>query len=80
MVEKTNKWSGVEARLLFDSGHPKMVWWRFIRPVVTQVFDRLILKLGFLDGVQGIVFCVYQGYSVFMRYAKLWEMQRKTPH
>lgn len=77
MVAKTNKWSEVEARLLLESGHPPMVWWRFIRPVSTEVFDRLILKLGFLDGVQGIIFSIYQGYSKFMTYAKLWEMQRK---
>lgn len=75
MVTKTNKWSEVEARLLLDSGHPKMAWWRFLRPVATEIFDRLVLKLGFLDGVQGIIFSIYQGYSVFMRYAKLWEMQ-----
>lgn len=78
MVEKTNKWSEVEARLLLKSNHPPMVWWRFIRPVISEVFDRLILKLGFLDGVQGIIFSVYQGYSVFMRYAKLWEMQHRN--
>lgn len=78
MVTKTNKWSEVEARLLLDSGHPKMAWWRFLRPVATEIFDRLVLKLGFLDGVQGIIFSIYQGYSVFMRYAKLWEMQRSS--
>lgn len=78
MVQKTNKWSEIEAKLLFDTKHPKMTWWRFIRPVVSEVFDRLIVKLGFLDGIPGIIFSVYQGYSVFMRYAKLWEMQLET--
>ena len=77
MVAKTNKWSEIEARLLLGSGHPKMAWWRFIRPVLSEVFDRLILKLGFLDGVEGIIFSLYQGYSRFMTYAKLWEMQQK---
>lgn len=77
MVEKTNKWSEIEAKLLLDSGHPPMAWWRFVRPVISEVIDRLIIKLGFLDGVKGIIFSVYQGYSVFMRYAKLWEMQKK---
>lgn len=76
MVSKTNKWSGIEAKLLLDSGHPPMAWWRFIRPVVSEVFDRLIFKLGFLDGVEGIIFSVYQGYSRFATYAKLWEMQQ----
>lgn len=75
MVAKTNAWSEIEARLLFESGHPKMTWWRFFRPVLSEVFDRLILKLGFLDGVPGIIFSIYQGWSRFVTYAKLWELQ-----
>lgn len=78
MVKKTNKWSEIEARLLYEDGHPKMQWWRFFRPVISEVFDRLILKLGFLDGVKGIIFSIYQGYSRFMTYAKLWEMQQDS--
>ncbi|MBI4058842.1 glycosyltransferase family 2 protein [Candidatus Microgenomates bacterium] len=77
MIKKTNKWSEIEAKLLYDSGHPKMTWWRFVRPVVSEVWGRLILKLGFLDGTAGIIFSFYQGYSVFARYAKLWEMQQQ---
>ena len=30
MVEKTNRWSDIEARLMFDAGHPKMNILRFI--------------------------------------------------
>lgn len=77
MVSKTNRWSEIEARLLFDSSHPKMTWWRFFRPVFTEIFDRLILKLGFLDGVPGVIFSIYQGWSRFVTYVKLWEMQRR---
>ncbi len=77
MVKKTNNWSEIEARLLLESGHPKMTWWRFFRPVIGEIFDRLVLKLGFLDGVPGVVFSIYQGWSRFITYAKLWEMQRR---
>lgn len=76
MVEKTNKWSEIEARLLFRAGHPRMSWWRFVRVVATEVFDRLILKRGFLDGIEGIIFSLYQGWSKFATYGKLWEMQK----
>lgn len=77
MIEKTNRWSEIEARLLFEAGHPKMSWWRFCRVILSEIFDRLIVKRGFLDGVEGVVFSIYQGWSKFVTYTKLWEMQGK---
>ena len=35
-----------------------------------------ILKLGFLDGFQGFLLAVFSGYYVFIKYAKLWELQK----
>ena len=77
MVEKTNKWSEVEAKLLFDSGHPKMSWWRFWRIMFTELMYRLVSLRGFMDGTTGIIYAIYQMWSKFLTYAKLWEMQRK---
>jgi hypothetical protein len=75
MVEKTNKWSEIEAKLLLESGHPKMVWWRFFRIMATEMWHRLIRLRGFLDGTEGVVYATYQMWSKFVTYGKLWEMQ-----
>lgn len=75
MVEKTNEWSEIEARLLFESGHPKMSWWRFFRIMATELWLRLIAKKGFLDGIEGIIYAIYQMWSRFITYGKLWELQ-----
>ncbi len=75
MVEKTNIWSDTEAELLFDSGHPKMVWWRFIRIMASELWLRLFKLKGFKDGPEGIIYAFYQMYSRFITYAKLWELQ-----
>jgi glycosyltransferase involved in cell wall biosynthesis len=39
--------------------------WRFIRMYV--------LRHGFLDGKHGLVLCTFAAFSVFAKYAKLWE-------
>ena len=78
MVEKTNKWSLVEAQLLLDSDHPTMSWWRFIRVILTEVWYRLIRLRGYKDGVEGFIYSIYQAWSKFITYAKLWELQRKV--
>lgn len=75
MVEKTNEWSEIEARLLFESGHPKMVWWRFFSVAAREFWYRAIKEKGFLDGAVGVIEIIYQMYSRMITYAKLWEMQ-----
>lgn len=77
MIEKTNRWSVIEARLLYKSSHPQMSWWRFTRVMATELWYRLVVKAGFLDGTAGIIYAIYQMWSKFVTYGKLWEMQRK---
>lgn len=77
MVEKTNKWSEIEARLLFEAHHPQMAWWRFVRIILTEIWYRLIVMRGFMDGSVGVIYSFYQSWSRFLTYAKLWEMQLK---
>jgi glycosyltransferase involved in cell wall biosynthesis len=78
MVEKTNEWSEIEAKLLYNSGHPQMVWWRFFSVATREFWYRGIIKLGFLDGVTGIIEIIYQMFSRMVTYAKLWELQLKS--
>ena len=77
MVEKTNKWSEVEAKLLYESGHPKMNIFRFFSAGFREAWFRGVVKLGFLDGTVGIIEIVYQTFSRLITYSKLWELQTK---
>jgi glycosyltransferase involved in cell wall biosynthesis len=42
-----------------------------------RFFKSYVLKLGFLDGFPGLVISVLNGYSIFVRYAKLREIWKK---
>jgi hypothetical protein len=46
--------------------------WRFVRDY--------ILKLGFLDGVPGLIIVASTMYYVFMKHARLWELERMERH
>lgn len=78
MVEKTNAWSEIEAKLLYDSAHPKMNVLRFFSVAFREVWYRGIVKLGFLDGTVGIIEITYQTFSRLITYSKLWELQLKN--
>jgi glycosyltransferase involved in cell wall biosynthesis len=46
----------------------------FARPI-WRFFRTYILQLGFLDGGLGVVFCLLQAYSTYMKFAILWGWQ-----
>lgn len=45
-----------------------------VRPVTT-FFQRYLIRLGFLDGVQGFVISVMGAISTFLKYMRLYEIQ-----
>lgn len=77
MVVKTNEWSEYEAELRLKAEHPKMTAWRFYRVIITAFFGSYFQSGGWKNGTAGIVEATYQAYSMFITYAKLWELQSK---
>ncbi|MEM4230387.1 MAG: glycosyltransferase family 2 protein [Candidatus Pacearchaeota archaeon] len=77
MVSKTIEWSQIEAELRFNAHHPKMIWWRFPRVMLSAFYDSYIKQGGWKVGTIGIIESFYQAFSVFITYAKLWEIQEK---
>lgn len=77
MLEKTNKWSEYEAKLRFDANHPKMNILRFVRVIMTGFLKSYVKEKGYKNGTAGMIEAIYQGYSMFITYSKLWEMQNK---
>lgn len=47
-------------------------WWQFIR--------MYIIRLGFLDGIQGLLLALFSSAYVFTKYAKLWERNSTATH
>jgi glycosyltransferase involved in cell wall biosynthesis len=78
MLNKTIEWSSAEALLRFNSGHPKMTWWRFPRVMITAFINSYVGQGGYKAGVVGVIESVYQAFSMFITYAKLWELQNSN--
>lgn len=77
MLDKTNRWSDYEAELRFKAHHPHMSWWRFPRVMVPEFFRAYISQGGYKNGTEGVIESIYQAFSMFITYAKLWELQNK---
>ena len=76
MVKKTNQWSDVEAALRFTDHHPSMVWWRFFHVMARAFWNSYVREKGWKAGTMGLVESMYQAFSMFITYAKLWEKQQ----
>ncbi|MFH1832966.1 MAG: glycosyltransferase family 2 protein [Candidatus Levyibacteriota bacterium] len=77
MLEKTIEWSKTEAELRLKANHPKMTWWRFPRVMVSAFLNSYIRQGGWKVGTMGLVESIYQSFSIFITYARLWELQNR---
>lgn len=77
MLDKTMRWSKIEAELRFNANHPHMSWWRFFRVMWTAFSESYIKQKGYKAGTAGLIESIFQAYSIFITYARLWELQEK---
>ncbi len=78
MLNKTIQWSKIEAELRLHANHPRMSWWRFYRVMITAFYDSYIRQKGYKVGIAGLVESMFQAFSMFITYARLWELQNET--
>ena len=77
MVEKTREWSKIEAELLYKTGHPSVTWWRILRIMLSEFWLRGVKLQGWRDGTVGWIEIIFQMFSRFVTYGRLWELQQK---
>lgn len=76
MVNKTLNWSTIEAVTRYNQNHPQMTWWRFPRVMIGAFLNSYIRQGGYKAKTAGIIESIYQSFSIFITYAKLWELQK----
>lgn len=82
MMDKTIDWTEIEANLLFQTGHPPVVFWRIFRMMGTKFWERVVKQQAWRDGTVGWINALFEVFNTFIIYARLWEKQAtaKNPH
>ena len=75
-VATNNNYSSKGALDLFDSGKRFSLFKLLTKPV-SKFVETYIAKLGFLDGMPGFMISVGAAYSVFLKFSKLWELEKR---
>lgn len=75
MIPKINRYSDLSARQMFERGRRCGIADLTLLPAFAFVRTYL-LRLGFLDGVEGVVISATTSWLTFAKYAKLRELER----
>lgn len=76
-VDRNNLYSSLGADRLDRLGRGFTLFHLLIKPW-TKFFETYVWKLGFLDGYPGFIISVSASYSVFLKWAKLWEKKQNA--
>lgn len=76
-IETINKYSSLRALDFKEKGKRFSFCKLFFKPI-SKFFETYILKLGFLDGVQGLLVSFVSSFATFLRWAKLYEIERDS--
>lgn len=77
MVIKSLDWANIDAKLRFESNHPPMAAWRFIRIIFSELWYQGIVRKGFFNGNVGTIDAILQAFSLYLSYVKLWQLQQQ---
>ncbi len=76
-IQTNDRYSSLLAQQDFKAGKRFSFFKLCLKPW-SKFFECYLVKLGFLDGLAGLVIAVSAGYSIFLRQAKLWELSQKN--
>jgi glycosyltransferase involved in cell wall biosynthesis len=76
-IAHMNRYSSLGAQLAVAEGHRRFsVADIVVRPLATFIYNYFI-RLGFLDGCEGMLLHLYHAVYVSWKYSKAWEISRK---
>ncbi|MDI6732382.1 MAG: glycosyltransferase family 2 protein [Planctomycetota bacterium] len=71
-----DRFSDVSSEALMGEGRRFSLFNLLFRPPV-KFIETYFIKLGFLDGLAGLIIAVASSFYVFVKYAKMWEHQNQ---
>jgi hypothetical protein len=75
-LDHMNRYSSLGAEMIAANGRVRFsVFNMVLRPAATFIYN-YFLRLGFLDGREGLLLNLYHAVYVSWKYAKAWELQR----
>lgn len=75
-IDRINHYSTLSARQMLASGARSSAVHLLVHPPAAFLRN-YVLRRGFADGTAGLTISLMNSYGVFLKFAKLWELQRR---
>ncbi len=75
-LKKMDRYSSLRAEEMYEEGKKFKIRQIIINPLA-MFFRMYVSKLGFLDGIPGLILSLLYGYYTIIKYIKLWEKNLK---
>jgi glycosyltransferase involved in cell wall biosynthesis len=76
-LETIDRYTGAAARQMYESGE-RATFVRLAGHPPLAFLRNYVWRRGFRDGIPGLVVSAMNSYYVLLKYAKLWELERKN--
>ena len=76
-ITRLNKFSTSSAKSIYAAGHRTNIL-EIVGRAIFRFLKFYVFKQGFRDGSAGLIVALLEAYYVFLKYAKVWELQRKS--
>jgi len=76
---RMDKYTTLAARQMYEDGRRAGILDLVLHPPAAFLRN-YVLRRGFIDGQAGLVISIVNSYYVFLKFAKLWELQRLGNH
>lgn len=73
-LDRVNRYTSLAARQMWEDGRRTGAFDLLVHPPAAFLRN-YVLRRGFLDGTAGLAISLVGAYSVFLKFAKLWELQ-----
>jgi len=73
-LDRQQRYGQWNAEELWDRGRRTKAWHLVVRPML-RFFRDYFLRGGFLDGKTGLIVACTAAYTVFVKFATLWEKE-----
>lgn len=75
-VITNDKYSTLQSQNLFKEKKAHFSLFKLITKPWVKFVENYFYKRGFLDGLPGFIIAISSAYSVFLKHAKLWELEK----
>lgn len=78
-LQRINVYTTLDANIFFQNGE-RVGFWKIVAYPTGKFISNYFFKLGFLDGIAGLLMAMIMSFHSFLTRGKIWQLQHRVIH